>query len=233
MVSVWSGVWPDAMSHAVLDWACEVAVSRESSTPPRRELRALVELSSAVRLAVCDALESSLGVLRSCGFDTACAFDVLATASKYLQHKQACQGLVVGAARAIGMAAGAAVQPQDLSRLNAFVTVALLQGCAKQVERRVDDPTGVATPCIVSRAVLRALQVEESMDDRELAKNLDSIFINSSASVSFDIDQRPLRRELLPERLLTSGASCLAQLSGVSSSVLGLVSAGCELRELF
>ena len=188
MVSVWSGVWPDALSHQVLDWAGEVAVARGSPTPPRRELRADIELSRAVRAAVCDALESSLGVLRACGFDTACAFDLLARSSKYLEHEQACQGLVAAATQAIGLAAGAAMRPQDMNRLSAFVAAALLQGSAKQVVRRVDDPTGVANTGLVSRAVLRALQVEETMTDIELIQNLDNIFINSAASVSIDMD---------------------------------------------
>ena len=79
------------------------------------------------------------------------------------------------------------MRPQDMNRLSAFVAAALLQGCAKQVARRVDDPTGVAKTGLVSRAVLRALQVEETMTDIELIQNLDNIFINSAASVSIDI----------------------------------------------
>ena len=96
--------------------------------------------------------------------------------------------LVQEAALAAELEAGHSVAPQVVEGLSAVVAAALLQGCVKQIERRVRDATGMCAVTLVSRIMLRELQVVFDMSHQDLAKTLDKVFINASASASLDID---------------------------------------------
>ena len=182
MMTVWTGVWPTAISEAALAWAEEVAAVRGGQKSARCELR-VDSLLPAVRTAACDLLESSLGLLRSCGFGSACSHEVLARALRYLEEERLCQALFDGAKGYCDVAgagvAGAALE-QFVHRLGVCMAAALLQASVKQATVADQDATGMCGASHVSLCLLRNAGAELCCDtSRDLVLRLDIIFIRA------------------------------------------------------